>query len=163
MDEIRRDARLAGRSWAVAGSIALAAGLLAWTVNWVHNQGWWFGWVCGGLFVIVGAYLIRRAGPFTREIERLVREDVPCEMQATLVVQFGDPDEDTYAELRFPEDREAPRPPIRVAIDHEAWMEAVKNPISAKVWGARRSTGPVVIETAHGRLFPSGPGAVRRC
>ncbi len=71
-------------------------------------------------------------------------------------------DEQYYAELRFPHNTGAAPWDIRLYIEYQPWFEMIQNPLPAKVWGATRPRGPVVIETVHGTLLPAGPGAVNR-
>lgn len=162
MDSITREAAREARAWKAGGAVALVSGILAWGVNWIHNDGWWGGWLCGGLFVAVGGYLIRRATPFADEVERLVRSEAPCHMLVTVVVERGDPDIVACAELRFSDSPQGSPADVRVMVGYQPWFDQTAWPLLAKVWGARNPRGPVVIETAHGRLFPSGPGAVTR-
>lgn len=162
MDNITREAAREARSWKAGGAVALASGILVWGVNWIHSDGWWGGWLCGGLFVAVGGYLIWRASPSAEAVERLVRSEVPCHMLVTVIVERGDPDIDARAELRSPDSPQGSPAEVRVIVDYQPWFDQTTWPLLAKVWGTHNPSGPVIIETAKGRLFPSGPGAVIR-
>lgn len=158
MDQMLEQARREAKGWTIAGIISAAAGLSVWA----FNPPSWPAWFAGGAFVIVGFYLVRTSRPFLAAVEQLLRTEQPCDMHLTIRGTAQQIDEHYYAELRFPPNAGAASWDIRLYVGYQPWFEVIQNPLPAKVWGATRAVGPIVIETVHGSLLPAGPGALSR-
>jgi hypothetical protein len=158
MDRTLAQARKEANSWTLAGLLSAGAGLSVWALN----PASWVVWLCSGAFVMVGFYLVKSSRPFLAAVEQLLQTDQPCQMDLSIRGQGQFIDRNYCAELRFPQNSHSPSWDIRLFVSYQPWLDVVSNPLPAKVWGASRSSGPVVIETVHGSLLPSGPGAVSR-
>jgi hypothetical protein len=158
MDRLLAQARKEARSWMVAGLLSFGAGGSIWYLG----PGTWITWLCGAVFGLVGLYLVCSSRPFLSTVEQLLQTDQPCRMELSIRSGSRFVDTDYYVELRFPRSEGASPWDIRVFVSYQPWFDVIRNPLPAKVWGATRLSGPVVVETDHGALLPAGPGAVSR-